>query len=191
MWHTVHKNQPYAQKIDFDMRAPLRWKWRISKEHWAAQHNQAYREQYQQLQRYMGMKYKMGSVQSWYCNVTFVVNNNNIIVHQYIPYSAYISRVFNFANFAGLESFAKLIQRIFWHFEVEPHWRRIEVTFCTEVYGAAGHRMYSTAIRVQSTFQRLGESRYLTWLHVCVFAWTITCIEHHHATRKKKERKKK
>ena len=30
-----------------------------------------------------------------------------------IPYSAYISRVFNFANFASLESFAKLIQRIF------------------------------------------------------------------------------
>ena len=28
-----------------------------------------------------------------------------------IPYSAYISRVFNFANFANLESFAKLFQR--------------------------------------------------------------------------------
>ena len=27
-----------------------------------------------------------------------------------IPYSAYISRVFNFANFANLEPFAKLIQ---------------------------------------------------------------------------------
>ena len=27
--------------------------------------------------------------------------------------SAYISRVFNFVNFASLESFAKLIQRIF------------------------------------------------------------------------------
>ena len=25
-----------------------------------------------------------------------------------------------------MESFAKLIQRIFGHFEVEPHWRRIE-----------------------------------------------------------------
>ena len=30
-----------------------------------------------------------------------------------IPYSAYISQVFNFANFTSLESFAKLIQRIF------------------------------------------------------------------------------
>ena len=44
----------------------------------------------------------------------------------YIPYSAYISRVFNFANFVNLESFAKLFQRNFLHFEVEPHWRRIE-----------------------------------------------------------------
>ena len=29
------------------------------------------------------------------------------------PYGAYISRVFNFANFANLESFAKFIQRKF------------------------------------------------------------------------------
>ena len=43
-----------------------------------------------------------------------------------LPYSAYISRVFNFANFANFESFAKLFQRKFGHFEVEPHWRRIE-----------------------------------------------------------------
>ena len=43
-----------------------------------------------------------------------------------IPYSAYISRVFNFANFVNLESFAKLFRRNISHFEVEPHWRRIE-----------------------------------------------------------------
>ena len=30
-----------------------------------------------------------------------------------LPYGAYISRVFNFANFANLESFAKFIQRKF------------------------------------------------------------------------------
>ena len=38
-----------------------------------------------------------------------------VSVYIYIPYSAYISRVFNFANFANLESFAKLFQRKFWH----------------------------------------------------------------------------
>ena len=35
------------------------------------------------------------------------------INQKYIPYSAYISRVFNFANIANLESFAKFIQRKF------------------------------------------------------------------------------
>ncbi len=38
------------------------------------------------------------------------------VVYRYdLPYSAYISRVFNFANFANLEPFAKLIQRKFWN----------------------------------------------------------------------------
>ena len=45
-------------------------------------------------------------------------------VNGMLPYSAYISRVFTFANFASLESFAKLFQQKFGHFEVEPHWRR-------------------------------------------------------------------
>ena len=36
-----------------------------------------------------------------------------VVVRRYIPYSAYISGVFNFANFANLESFAKLFQRKF------------------------------------------------------------------------------
>ena len=40
-----------------------------------------------------------------------------------IPYSAHNSRVFNFANFANLESFVKWFQRKFWHFVVEPHWQ--------------------------------------------------------------------
>ena len=31
-------------------------------------------------------------------------------LHITLPYSAYISRVFNFANFVNFESFAKLIQ---------------------------------------------------------------------------------
>ena len=30
-----------------------------------------------------------------------------------LPYSAYISQVFNFVNFTSLESFAKLIHQIF------------------------------------------------------------------------------
>ena len=36
-----------------------------------------------------------------------------IFLSHHIPYSAYISRVFNFANFVSLESFVKLIQLIF------------------------------------------------------------------------------
>ena len=36
-------------------------------------------------------------------------------------YSTYISQVFDFANFANLESFTKLFQQKFRHFEVEPH----------------------------------------------------------------------
>ena len=40
--------------------------------------------------------------------------------------SILFSMEINFAHFASLESFAKLIQQIFWHFDVEPHWRRIE-----------------------------------------------------------------
>ena len=43
----------------------------------------------------------------------FVFLGSTALIYNYIPYSAYISRVFNFANFASLESFAKLIQRIF------------------------------------------------------------------------------
>ena len=41
-----------------------------------------------------------------------------VIMSSELPYSAYIS------NFANLESFVKLFQRKFWHFEVEPRWRR-------------------------------------------------------------------
>ena len=41
-----------------------------------------------------------------------------VIMSSELPYSAYIS------NFANLESFAKLFQRKFWHFEVEPRWWR-------------------------------------------------------------------
>ena len=33
-----------------------------------------------------------------------------------------------------------------------------KVIFCTEVYGGSDHRMYATAIEIQSTFQRLRES---------------------------------
>ena len=33
-----------------------------------------------------------------------------------------------------------------------------KATFDIEVYGASGHRMYSVAIKIQSTFQRLRES---------------------------------
>ena len=39
-----------------------------------------------------------------------------------IPYSTYISRGFNFVNFANLKSFAKLFHWKIWHFEVESHW---------------------------------------------------------------------
>ena len=38
-----------------------------------------------------------------------------------IPYSAYISRIFNFANFANFEPFAKLFQRKFWHYTLNLH----------------------------------------------------------------------
>ena len=67
-----------------------------------------------------------------------------------IPYSAYISRVFNFAN---LESFAKLFQRNFLHFEVEPHWRRIE----QRIGKIISNNFLKTAIR-----ENLDHSRYVS-----------------------------
>ena len=41
------------------------------------------------------------------------IQQDDFVDGERIPYSAYISRVFNFANFANLESFAKFIQRNF------------------------------------------------------------------------------
>ena len=46
----------------------------------------------------------------------FAKNNNlKYILNLELPFSAYISQVFNFVNFANLEPFAKLFQRKFWH----------------------------------------------------------------------------
>ena len=40
----------------------------------------------------------------------FFYSEMQTVLNWYIPYSAYITRIFNFANFANFESFAKLIQ---------------------------------------------------------------------------------
>ena len=48
-----------------------------------------------------------------------------------------------------------------------------KVTFCTYIYGASGYRMYSTAIKIQLTFQHLRKSCLLAqaiiteWKEIC------------------------
>ena len=72
-----------------------------------------------------------------------------------LPYSAYISRAFNIAR---LESFAKLIPRIFGHFEVEPHWRRIE----QRIREIISTKFKKTAIRENLDPRNISAIRYYT-----------------------------
>ena len=48
---------------------------------------------------------------AWRANIRSKIQDEE--VGALVPYSAYISRVFNFANFASLESLAKLFQQNF------------------------------------------------------------------------------
>ena len=63
------------------------------------------------------MQSGMGDLQTW-CKLFWLIISSVLTIslscinnNLGIPYSAYISWVFNFANFANLESFAKLFQR--------------------------------------------------------------------------------